>query len=266
MKGMSRQAEDTEDIGAEPSPERVALVTGSSGGIGRAVVARFDDDGWTVVGADRDEPDDASPHRFVQADLSREVEIGRLVESIEATEGRLDALVNCAAVQICASIEDLEAEDWDRLMAVNLRAPFLCLRESLPLLRADGGAVVNISSVHAEHTSPEMSAYAGAKGGVEAFTRAAAVELAGDGIRVNSVLPGAVDTEMLRRGLERDHLSGGSDDPVEAFGRQQVMGRVARAEEVAEAVLFLADGRRASYVTGASLLVDGGVAARLSSE
>lgn len=252
----------------EGGASAVVLVTGSSGGIGRAIVARFAEAGWRVVGTDRRKVESGTgPDRFVEADLSQEESIVRLVESVRAREGRLDALINNAAVQVCSPMDRLDADKWDHVMAVNLRAPFLCVREALPLLRASRGAVVNVSSVHAEHTSPQMSAYAASKGGLSAFTRAAALELAEHGIRVNAVVPGAVETQMLRRGLARDHLAaGGGDDAVEAFGRRQVLGRVADPVEIASVVMFLADTERASYVTGASIPVDGGVTARLSTE
>lgn len=248
--------------------DRVALVTGSSGGIGNAAVAEFSQAGWRVIGADHRDPDtDDALDRFVRVDLARKDDVIRMVESVETTEGRLDALVNNAAVQVCARLEELTAEEWDRVMAVNLRAPFLCLRAALPLLRASRGAVVNVGSVHAEHTSREMSAYAASKGGLAAFTRAAALEVAADGVRVNAVAPGAVDTEMLRRGLDREDLPAqGAADAMEAFARRQVLGRVAEPAEVAQVILFLADEDRASYVTGASIEVDGGVTARLSTE
>lgn len=251
------------------SAGRVALVTGSSGGIGRAVAERFAREGWRVLGVDvrPDRRDDSALDRFAEVDLSSPPAIEALFARLAEREGRLDVLVNNAAVQVCRPIDDLTLQDWDRVLSVNLRAPFLCARAALPFLRSTRGSIVNVSSVHARHTSPQMAAYAASKGGLDALTRALAVELASDGVRVNAVLPGAVDTEMLRRGLERGHLAGGeSEDAVERFARAQMMERVARPEEVADAVLYLADPDRSSYVTGASLLVDGGVSARLSSE
>lgn len=220
-----------------------------------------------MVGADRNESRDLVPDRFVKVQLEQPEDVCGLVNSIREAEGRLDTIVNNAAVLICRPVGKLSIEEWDEVMRVNLRAPFLLMQEGLSLLRSSRGSVVNVCSVHARHTSVEMSAYAASKGGLEAFTRAAALDLAEFGIRVNAVLPGAVDTAMLRQGLEREvpgRVEG--DEVLEAFSRRQIMGRVARPEEVAEAVLFLADGRRASYVTGASLLVDGGSAARLSTE
>ena len=246
---------------------RVALVTGANGGIGRAIAALFGAEGWRTVGTDRLEP--ASPHvdRFVCADLADPDAIEALVASVAQREGRLDALVNNAALQVVKPFEALTIEDWDRVMAVNLRAPFWLLRNALPLLEASRGAVVNVSSVHAVATSEEITAYATSKGGLAAFTRACALDVAGRGVRVNAVLPGAVDTPMLRDGFARGHLADGDvETQLASFGERHPLGRVGRPVEIAQAVLYLADGDRSSYVTGACHVVDGGVTARLSTE
>jgi NAD(P)-dependent dehydrogenase (short-subunit alcohol dehydrogenase family) len=162
---------------------------------------------------------------------------------------------------------DLSVEEWDSVMASNLRSAFLTARMGHRLLRAAGGAIVNISSVHALATSRDIAAYAASKGGLVALTRALALELAPDSIRVNAVLPGAVDTPMLHAGLSRNHVAGDSVAARMAdLGSRTVMGRVGKPEEIAQAILFLADGRRSSFVTGQTLVVDGGATARLSTE
>ena len=116
-------------------------------------------------------------------------------------------------------------------------------------------------------TSRDIAAYAASKGGLVALTRAMALELAADSIRVNAVLPGAVDTPMLHAGLARDHVAGGTvQERMSELGKRTVMGRVGRPEEIAQAILFLADGQRSSFVTGQTLIVDGGATARLSTE
>jgi NAD(P)-dependent dehydrogenase (short-subunit alcohol dehydrogenase family) len=159
--------------------------------------------------------------------------------------------------------------EWDATMASNLRSVFLAVKNAYSLLRS-GSAIINVSSVHAEATSSDIAAYAASKGGLLAFTRALSIEFADDDIRVNAVLPGAVDTEMLRDGLERDYGEEGATKTVQekmrALGTRHVIGRVGQPEEIAQTILFLADGERSSFVTGQALTVDGGATARLSTE
>jgi glucose 1-dehydrogenase len=126
---------------------------------------------------------------------------------------------------------------------------------------------VNVSSVHAVATSADIAAYAASKGASQALTRAMALEFARDGIRVNAILPGAVDTPMLHAGLMRGHVQGASvEERMADLGRRTVMGRVGKPEEIARAILFLADSEQSSFMTGQSMIVDGGATARLSTE
>lgn len=245
---------------------RVVLITGVAGGIGRATAAAFAEAGWRVVGVDRDAAAVEDVDRFVEADVSEAEEWTRIVETVRQDDGRLDALVNNAAVQICKPIVKMKVEEWDRTLNTNLRATFLAVRSLNDLLRG-GGAIVNVSSVHAAATSADIGAYAASKGGMLAFTRSLAIELADDDIRANAVLPGAVDTQMLRDGLRRGHAEGTSiQERVEALGERHVGGRVGQPSEIAQTILFLADEERSSFVTGEALTVDGGATARLSTE
>jgi len=200
-------------------------------------------------------------------DVSDPASVHEVFEEVRSDYGELNALVNNAAVQICKPLVEMEIDEWDRVLDTNLRSIYLTARAAHPLLRAGRGAVVNVSSVHAVATSANIAAYAASKGGVLALTRAMAIEWAGDEIRVNALLPGAVDTGMLRAGLSRDHVSGGSIEArLEALGARTVMGRVGMPEEIARAVLFLADNDQSSFMTGQALVVDGGATARLSTE
>jgi NAD(P)-dependent dehydrogenase (short-subunit alcohol dehydrogenase family) len=210
-------------------------------------------------------PPEAS--RFFAADVARENEVKAVLEGVGREVDRLDALVNNAAIQTFKPILETEIDEWDAVMASNLRSAYLMARQAHPLLRAAAGAVVNVSSVHAVATSVDIAAYAASKGGLVALTRAMALEFAPDGIRVNAVLPGAVDTPMLRDGLRRSFLKGTSiESRMAELGRRTAMGRVGRPEEIAQCILFLADVARSSFITGQMLIADGGATARLSTE
>lgn len=244
------------------------LVTGAAGGIGSATVQVFADAGWTVFAADRraeEAPSMAS--RFFPADVAVEAEVRAMVEQVSRDVERLDALVNNAAIQSAKPLVELSVEEWDDVMTSNLRSAYLTVRHALPLLRAGRGSVVNVSSVHAVATSVGISAYAASKGGLVALTRAMALELAPDGIRVNAVLPGAIDTPMLRQGLERGVVRGDSvEQRLAELGRRTPLGRVGRPDEIAQCILFLADEARSGFITGQTLIADGGATARLSTE
>jgi NAD(P)-dependent dehydrogenase (short-subunit alcohol dehydrogenase family) len=153
------------------------------------------------------------------------------------------------------------------VLNANLRSIFLTAKAAYPLLKPAKGAIVNISSVHALATSNDIASYAASKGGILALTRAMALEFSHDGIRVNAVLPGAVDTPMLRDGLQRDQAGEGSvDQRLAALAERTALGRVGQPEEIGRAILFLADPTQSSFITGQALVVDGGATARLSTE
>lgn len=247
---------------------RVTLITGVAGGIGQATAEAFSSAGWSVVGVDRT-PDAGlvKIDHYIRADISVPDDVSRVIEQIERQIGRLDALINNAAIQICKPVVETEVAEWDETMAVNVRAAFLFAKAACPLLRASQGSIVNVSSVHAIATSANIAAYAASKGALLALTRALAIEFAPDRIRVNAILPGAVDTPMLRAGLSRGHVSGSNVEAlIDQLGKKTVIGRVAAPGEIAQAILFLADNERASFITGQALVVDGGATARLSTE
>ncbi|MBK7455340.1 MAG: SDR family oxidoreductase [Anaerolineales bacterium] len=251
------------------SESKTVLVTGAGGGIGRACIHHFSEKGWRVVGVDRFDFGDDFPKngRFIKADISHPDSVEQIFQEARDFHPTLDALINNAAVQVAKPLVDTTVEEWDSVMASNLRSVFLFAKLAYPLLKIKGGAVVNISSVHAVQTSANIAAYAASKGGMLALTRAMAIEFAADNIRVNAVLPGAVDTPMLRAGLGRGHL-GGSDmqERLDNLARKTVNGRVGTPAEIAYAIYFLADNEQSSFMTGQALVVDGGATARLSTE
>ena len=246
------------------------LITGAAGGIGRATVQLFAQSGWRVIGVDRSPFGENFPEEgfFIQSDIS----IGSNLESIfnqaHAHTGYLNALVNNAAVQVNKPILQTSVDEWDAVMASNLRSVFLSAKLAFPLFNiAGGGAIVNVSSVHAVATSNGVAAYAASKGGLLALTRAMAIEFAPDNIRVNAILPGAVDTPMLRDGLGRGHVKGGDiQTRLDNLARKTVNGRIGTPEEIAHAIYFLADSSQSSFMTGQAMIVDGGATARLSTE
>ena len=251
-------------------PERIMLITGAAGGIGRATVKYFTEQGWRVIGVDRADFGEVFPPSglFIRADVSEPGDIEKIYLAAAAFTSTLNAVVNNAAVQVAKPILETTPDEWDRVMASNLRSVFLGAKLAHPLLKAQGGgAIVKVSSVHAVATSAKIAAYAASKGGLLALTRAMAVEWAQDNIRVNAILPGAVDTPMLRAGLDRGHVSGGTViDRLENLARKTVNGRVGQPEEIAHAIYFLADSTQSSFMTGQAMIVDGGATARLSTE
>ncbi len=229
------------------------VITGASSGIGAACVRAFSNSGTEVIGIDKLNESGADEHLTV--DLATP-DCGRIVA--QSLDGRsVDVLVNNAAVGFSKPAENTDSSQFDLVMAVNLRAPFLVSSALLPNLRAVQGVVVNVASVHAIATSTPGSAYAASKGGLVSLTRSLALEWAPE-VRVNCVLPGAVDTEALNDGLVR---AGGT---IETLAHAHPLGRVGEPWEIADAVMFLSANH---FVTGASLVVDGGATdPRLSTE
>jgi len=250
--------------------KQCVLITGAAGGIGWATVCLFTEMGWRVIGVDRaplrkEFPKDGF---YIQADISIGENLEGIFTQAHQHTGYLNALVNNAAIQIAKPLLQTSVEEWDMVMASNLRSVFLGFKLAHPLFRAaGGGAVINVSSVHAIATSANIASYAASKGGLLALTRAMAIEFAPDNIRVNAILPGAVDTPMLRASMERGVVGSGSlQDRLDNLASRTVNGRIGRPDEIAHAIYFLADETQSSFMTGQALVVDGGATARLSTE
>ena len=238
---------------------RRAFVTGIAGGIGSAAATAFAAEGWSVAGIDVTEVADS---RFDARVLDlRTPDAEKRLGDFLAELGNLDAVVNAAGIQNTGTALDTSDDEWDRIMDVNVRGAMWACRAALPLLRSTRGAIVNVSSVHAVATTRGAAVYAASKAALVSLTRALALEWAPD-VRVNCVLPGAIDTPMLAQGLTRD---GGAmtNDPMQALAAGIPLGRVGQPDDVARAILFLADARQSSFITGQTLVVDGGVLAGL---
>lgn len=228
------------------------VVTGASGGIGAACVEAFQAEGAEVVGIDLETSSDADEHLVVDLESP---ECGLQIAGLLG-ERPLHGLVNNAALQINAPADAASAEAFDRIYAVNLRAPLLVSAAIRPALKQSRGFIVNVASVHAVATSKNVSLYAATKGGLVAMTRALAVEW-GPEVRVNAVLPGAIETEMLLDGFSR------SGNTIEDLAKKHPLDRIGQPSEVAEAVVFLAHNK---FATGTTLILDGGATSRLSTE
>jgi len=249
---------------------KTILITGAAGGVGQATVKLFHERGYRVIGVDRQSVYAEFPADglFIQADISVPENLEKIIAQATQFSSTLDVLVNNAAFQVTKPLVETTVEEWDMVMASNLRSVFLGAKLAYPLLKAEGGgAIVNVSSVHAVATSANIAAYAASKGGLLALTRAMAIEFAPDNIRVNAVLPGAVDTPMLRAGFHRGRNNETSEESqLAALAAKTVNGRVALPEEIASVIYFLADNAQSSFITGQGLVADGGATCRLSTE
>ncbi|TIO12280.1 MAG: SDR family oxidoreductase [Mesorhizobium sp.] len=245
---------------------KVAIVTGGNRGIGRAIAERLaDEDAMVVVGDLRDDrsADSGSVERltFMSLDVTKEASIRAFVDEVLQKFGRIDVLVNNAGMVIHKSIDEQTAEDWDRLMAVNLRGPFLMAKYVVPEMKRIGlGTIVNIGSVEGFMVNPWHTAYAATKAGVHGLTLGLAVDLGPDGIRCNTVCPGWIDTELNRAYVEMHP----DRSLIERELRQlHPVGRIGAPKEIANAVLWLAS-EESSFVSGEMISVDGARTKKIS--
>ena len=233
---------------------KVGIVTGGGSGIGRAVGERFASENGKVVVVDINEANGIAAVEaiktaggeavFARADVSDSAQVRAAIQTAVGKFGKIDVLLNNAAVMTFEPIAELAEEAWEKVIAVNLRSVFLFCKYALPHIPS-GGAIVNVSSVHAHQTTMNVVPYATTKGGIEAFTHGLSVECAPQKIRVNCVDPGAVDTPMLW------------SNPNVKSGVEKIEGAIGKPADIAAAILFLASDE-ARFITGTSLAVDGG--------
>ncbi len=245
------------------------LVTGASSGIGQAIAIRFAQEGANVAiayrtGAEQAQTTaalsqgaraggDGGSQIVVQADVSNEEQVVQMFATTIKEFGRLDILVNNAGIQKPTPSHELTAEDFDRVIAVNLRGPFLCAREAIRhfLARGGGGVILNNSSVHEMIPKPKYLSYSISKGGMRNLTKTLALEYAGQGIRVNAVGPGAVVTPINKAWIDNPKAKAEVESHIP-------LGRAAEAAEIASVFAFLASNE-ASYITGQTLYACGGL-------
>ncbi|MFI6498832.1 SDR family NAD(P)-dependent oxidoreductase [Nonomuraea typhae] len=237
---------------------KVAIVTGGASGIGRATATLFAKEGAKVVVADIDAAGAEAVAReiggtAVQADVSQPQDCERIVRTAVETYGGLHVLFNNAGIIRRTTALDLDVEEWDKVMAVNVRSVFLMSKYAIPAM-TDGGAIVNTGSGWGLKGGGNAISYCASKAAVVNMTRALAIDHAKAGIRVNSVNPGDTDTPMLRDEAEQLNEDWAA---FEKDAADRPMGRSGSPEEIAQAVLFLASDA-ASYITGSALVVDGG--------
>jgi NAD(P)-dependent dehydrogenase (short-subunit alcohol dehydrogenase family) len=247
---------------------KIAIVTGAGGGIGRAIVVSFAQEGAAVVAADVNEERLAETTQLARekgeashevVDVSQPERVEQLVATVVERHGKLTTICNNAAVSIPGDVTDVSVEDFDRTIAVNLRGVFLGCKYAVPaLLEAGGGSIVNTGSVNSLVAEPFLSAYVASKGGVLMLSKAVAIDFADKGIRCNCLCPGWVDTPINHPHAER---MGGLDAVLETLPEWQPIGRQGYPEEIAAAAVYLASDESA-FMTGSAFVIDGGMTAR----
>lgn len=233
--------------------DKVCMVTGGSSGIGKATSKQFAREGARVAILSRTEEEgketvdeikkEGGIALFIQTDLAVPADIEAACKKVMEEWQRIDVLVNNAAMMTFKPIKEISIEDWDHLMAVNVRAVFLLSQCCLRYMKK--GAIVNLSSVHAHETTPGVVPYATSKGAIEAFTRGMSMEYKGSQVRINCVAPGAVDTPMLW------------ENPNVKSGEEKIEGEIGKPEDIAAAICFLASDE-AKFINGTTLVADGG--------
>ena len=243
---------------------KIALVTGGGRGIGRGIVDRFLEEGAQVAIVQRRSPADAlAAHPrvvHVTADLSDPSAIATAVEQVVERFGGIDVLVNNAGIMFERSISEIRLDEWDLMMAVNLRTPLFLAQAVVPSMRErGGGSIVTIGSIEGIGANPQHAAYCASKAGVHGLTRAMAVDLGGDGIRCNAIAPGWIASDLSETYLESQPDPAAARD---ALNRLHPVGRVGRPTDVGDLAVYLASDR-SSFLTGEVVVLDGGRTAKL---
>lgn len=241
--------------------DRIAIVTGGTGGIGTAICERFAREGATVYATDITQRGEL-PYcvTYVQQDVTSEQAAIDLMNQVDSAHGKLDILVNAAGIEFEKNIEETTLEEWNRIFAINVTGTFLTSKYAMPLMRkASGGSIINFGSYDGFIADPELAAYCASKGAVHALTKAMACDYGPEGIRVNAVCPGYVDTPMLQSFFGE---SGDIDSLQKAVRDVHPLRTYGQPEDVANLVNWLA-GDEARYASGQLWILDGGLSAQV---
>lgn len=249
--------------------DKVVLITGGAKGIGQGCVNKFLAQGSKVITFDLDGKAMADQIEYAKkiaatysqylVDVSKEDQVSSAVAKVIAEYGQIDALINCAGIQTYGTVTNTTEEVWDRTFNVNVKSMFFMAKYVVPHMEKNGGgSIINVSSVQSLVSQKSVVAYSASKGAINAMTRAMAIDLAPSQIRVNAILPGAVDTPMLRESAEIHKGNQTVADVLEEWGKSHPLGRLAQTSEIAELAAFLASGA-ASFITGGSYIIDGGL-------
>ena len=245
--------------------KKFVLITGVNGGIGGKVAEKFSNEGWYVIGTGY-YPNYKSKFvdRYIFANLSYSSAIENIVKDILENENRLDCFIHCAAIQKCGPIWKLDENDWDMMYECNLKTIYKFVKYGIDILKKHKTNIINIGSVHATNTSDEIAGYASTKAALVGLTRNLAIELGPFGVRVNTISPGAVNTQMLKDGLTRGHMGDGTpDDLVKELGKNHLLGRVGDPEEISDLTFEVCNNH---FINGANIVIDGGATIKLSTE
>ena len=248
---------------------RVVIVTGGAKGIGEGCVQKFLDSNATVISFDLDNSSLANQNtkyanfesKFSSqvVDVSNETQVEDAIAKVLSTYGRIDGLINCAGIQTYGSVTDTTEEIWDKTFNVNVKSMFLTAKHVAPvMITQKAGSIVNISSVQSLMSQKTVVAYAASKGAINALTRASAIDLAISGVRVNAILPGSVDTPMLRTSAEMHRGEKSIEEVLADWGAGHPLGRIAKSSEIGDLAVFLVSDESA-FITGQAIVIDGGL-------
>ena len=248
---------------------KVVIVTGGAKGIGDGCVQKFLDAKATVVSLDLDEAalkNQKSKYENLESrfsthlvDVANEEQVALCISKVQGSFGRIDGLINSAGIQTYGSVVDTTEEIWDKTFNVNVKSMFLTAKYVAPVMIAQkSGSIVNISSVQSLMSQKTVVAYAASKGAINALTRASAIDLAINNVRVNAILPGSVDTPMLRTSADMHRGEKSVEEVLSDWGAGHPLGRIAKSSEIGDLAVFLVSNESA-FITGQSIVIDGGL-------
>ena len=245
---------------------KIILITGANGGIGTTLCQKFYQANWIVIATDiKTKCLHSFYHHYLSLNLADPLKSIELINFIQKTYNQLDCIIHNAAIQVCKPIWEMELTEWDDIFNCNLRIIFLLVKYGIELLKKSQGSIINIASVHSVVTSNHIAAYASSKAAIVGLTKNLAIELGPLGIRVNSISPGAIETDMLKAGLARGHHGEGNiKASLEKMNQSHLLGKIGQPMEVAELAYFMTT--QGNFITGSNYLIDGGASIRLSTE